>query len=397
MEQRIEEELLLSCLGRAMDEGMADRLKHLSTSEWENVIRLSARHGVTPLLYYRLKAAGLSANLPDAIQQRLRVIYLQSAARNIRLYHELSKVLTVLKDNGIPVIVLKGAYLDEVVYGNTGLRTMDDVDILFRKEDLGRAQQLLMDAGYLSGNSGLLLDVHWGIDLSIADLDIDMERLWKSSRPAAIAGVEVLALSPEDFLLHLCLHLCFHHLFEFAGLRALCDIRETIMHYHSQIPWEQVRRNAKEWGASNSVYLTLLLARDMICAQVPDDVLEDLKPEKVDLQVKEWAIEQIFRQTSDAPSLSPYFWQLWKPGPFREKAASFRKLLFPSPEFVSQKYPSPFGSIRTYFYYTVRFKDHFVRYARATWRIVIRDKKMLLLVKQQNRNIDMREWMSSKK
>jgi len=111
--------------------------------------------------------------------------------------------------------------------------------------------------------------------------------------------------------------------------------------------------------------------------------------------VKEWALEQIFRVKADTLSLSPYFWQLWRPGSFREKATSLLKLIFPSPEFISQKYPTPYGSSKNYLYYLVRLKDHFYRYGHAMWRILIRDKEMAILAKQHIRDLAMREWLSS--
>jgi hypothetical protein len=58
---------------------------------------------------------------------------LYSALRNMRRCHELSKVLRILQNDGIPVIVLKGAALAEVVYGNIALRSMSDVDLLVKK------------------------------------------------------------------------------------------------------------------------------------------------------------------------------------------------------------------------------------------------------------------------
>jgi hypothetical protein len=130
-------------------------------------------------------------------------------------------------------------------------------------------------------------------------------------------------------------------------------------------------------------------------AKVPDYVLEDLKSHGFDPRVRTWAIKQIFDGEGDTLSLSPYFWQIWEPGSFREKITLLGKLLAPSPETVSQKYPVPFGSPRNYLYYMVRLKDHFVLYTRATRRILNRDQEMAILIKRQNRNINMREWLAS--
>jgi hypothetical protein len=180
-----------------------------------------------------------------------------------------------------------------------GIRAMQDVDLLFKKKDLSRCQKRLMEAGYYPYYSRLPLDIHWDFDITPINIHINIEDVWDRAQPAVIADVEVLVLSPEDLLLHLCLHLAVKQLFQSVGLRTFCDILETILHYHSQIEWEQVSRRATQWGASKSVYLTLLFARDLLNAKVPSDTLESLKPDNLDPQVKAWAFEQIFLDTGD--------------------------------------------------------------------------------------------------
>jgi hypothetical protein len=323
----------------------------------------------------------------------LHKLYLGSVASNLHLYHELSKRLQVLKDASIPVVVLKGAHLAEIVYGHIGLRPMSDVDLLVRKKDLSRAQKGLMDAGYSPSSNQINLDLQWNIESSADYLGIDMEKVWERTQPASIAGVEVLALSPEDLLLHLCLHLSYQHLFQPAGVRWLCDIKQTIVHCKDKIKWDQVCTLADEWGVGNSVYLTLLFVRDLLDAKIPEDVIANLTSNESYHQVKEWALGEIF-QVEGGPAISPFFSQLWKPGSFLEKTSLLRKLLLPPPEIISQDYPAPFGSIRNYLYYAVRFAEHARRYARASWLILKKDEEMTQLVRRQNRNIAMREWLA---
>ncbi len=147
------DELLCYCLSMETETIKTDRLEQLSTSEWERLLQQADRHGVTPLLYHRLKTLGSDANIPVSILQRLRKTYLTSAARNVHLYHELSNVLAVLQKADIPVIVLKGAHLAEIVYGNIALRPMSDTDLLIKRQDLARSQQKLLETGYLPRNN----------------------------------------------------------------------------------------------------------------------------------------------------------------------------------------------------------------------------------------------------
>ena len=148
MDPKKEVELLLHFLSIRTDETKVGKFGQLSNSDWDDIIQQSVRHGVAPLLYQRLKTLNPSANITASIVQRLREIYLRSAWENTRLYHELSKVLSLLQNDGIPVIVLKGAALAETAYQNIALRPMGDVDLLVKKEDLYRTEITLLSLGY---------------------------------------------------------------------------------------------------------------------------------------------------------------------------------------------------------------------------------------------------------
>jgi hypothetical protein len=100
------------------DEAGDGRLETLSNSDWDVLIEESGRYGVASLLYHRLRTFHSDIPIPANVMARLRHIYLQSAGRGMHLYHELGKVLGLLRDENIPVIVLKGVHLAELVYGN---------------------------------------------------------------------------------------------------------------------------------------------------------------------------------------------------------------------------------------------------------------------------------------
>ncbi len=393
MDQQTAQQLLLDCLRTEAKERENVWMGGLTFSDWEIILQQANKHKLAPLLYHKLHT--LRINLPADISQRLQFVYLQSAARNTYIYHKLSEVLDVLQKEGIPCIVLKGAHLAETMYESIALRPMADIDLLVRPEDLAKTQQYLIKTGHLALNSDLPLDIHWSIERLLIQVHRNMNTVWKRAQPARIAGSEALALAPEDLLVHLCLHLSVHHLFQGRGLRSLWDIRATIAYYSCQLKWEQITNTVNEWGICAPLYLTLVLAKELVGARIPDDVLEDLKPQSLEPPIKQWALQQIFQKPAEMFSLSPCFWQLWMPGSAGKKVVTFRKLLFPPPKVVSQAYPSSFGSIRNYFYYLVRLKDHILPYTRALWHIFTHDEDMIALLQQQQRNLAMGEWLVS--
>ncbi|OAD23097.1 hypothetical protein THIOM_001076 [Candidatus Thiomargarita nelsonii] len=314
--------------------------------------------------------------------QTLRTTYLNVAGKNTRLYYELAKVLKVLQNEEIPVILLKGAHLAEVVYESIALRTMCDVDILVRKTDLLKAEKKLLEMGYSSSRveeievvcakcqhlsplakQGVApVEIHWTIESPTSPFTIDVDGLWKRAQPATIAGVKVLALSPEDLLLHLCLHSAYHHFFE-QGLRSLCDILETIRYYRNQIDWTLVEHRASQWNAKNPVYLTLRLARELLAAEVPDELLNALKPKKIDERLMVCANEQIFTKGND--TANTLHWGSLKGLLPERQGKSFWGISMPrtlSPTTIAQRYKLPQNSWRIYLYYPIRLTDLFLRY-----------------------------------
>ena len=411
-------ELLLYCLARNTEEIRAadaslsgrfkPRLEQLSTADWQPVVQLSLKHGVAPLLYYRLNHrlnhGGL--NVPASIRETLRKAYLAYVWRNTLLYRQLKEILLVCKKADIPLIVLKGAHLAEIVYENRSLRPMADLDLLVRKSDLSRVKEKLLEMGYtvpknkswykhltfVPPNEGGLVEVHWQLQHPDAPFKLDVDKLWERAQPAMIADIEILTLSPEDLLLHLCLHAAYDHLFDF-GLRSFYDIFYTIRHYQDKIDWQQVELRARQWGAAKPIVLTLYLAKEFLQAAVPDEVLDKLKPNRFDLSVVADAKQQIFADKSD--SSSTYFAKLWEPKRPQDKVIYFLKCTFVSPQIMAKMYPAPPDSRRIYLYYLVRLKDLLILYSGVVWQLLRRDEKMMAQVERVKREAALKEWLAS--
>ena len=361
-------DMLLRCLSDR-GPGTGDRGP---TNDWNDVVDVAVRHDLAPLLFKRLKEGDARARVPADAWERLRLAYFASAKRNARLFRELRTALECLRTAGIPVIVLKGAYLAEAVYGDVAVRPMCDADLMVPRAELPRAQAVLLDMGGVLGSTediesfsksrhhlppviirDLLTELHWTIIRPTEPVRIDVAGLWNRARPATTAGVEVLALSPEDLLMHVCLHFgCDHHL---TGLRSFCDIAETIHRFRSEMDWLQVAGSAHVWGAARYVGLTLHLARRMSGAGVPDDALERLVPGGIDEHVLDMARQSILADTGYDP---------WTPvsglvgvRSLGDKAKLLWERVFLSRDDMARVYPASRESRNLCSYYALRFKD----------------------------------------
>lgn len=206
------------------------------------------------------------------------------------MHGELAGILRALHEAAIPVIVLKGAFLGPVVYGNIVLREMNDLDLMVPREELRAATNLMLSRGFQGAHEfsveidarsshhatpliirGLAgLELHWNITPPLDATAIAPQSLWRDAQPTVIEGVHALRLSPQDLLLHLAFHASYLHQFEF-GLRPCCDIAATIARFNGDLDWESIARCAENRKWSAGCAAAFRLARDLVGANVPDE------------------------------------------------------------------------------------------------------------------------------
>jgi hypothetical protein len=387
----------------------------LSEEDWDGILRQTLRHGVAPLLFHRLKRAGASSLLPAAVWGKLQSLYLQSAAINGSLYRNLAEALNYLREKNIAVIILKGGYLAQHVYDNIALRPMSDFDLLVKETDLLRANALFLELGYRvtrnsdtelliakyyhlpplvrEGEVPIGIELHWKIERPSARFEIDTEGLWRRARPAAFAEAEAWALCPEDLLLHLCIHTSYHHQVRF-GLRSLCDVAETIRRCNNHFDWEQLQARANKWGATKCVYMTLRLAAELVEANVPDTVLQGLKPK---------ALKQSFVAMSEAftlgdigdPFIFRKFGSLWKTGKLQDKLKIVKNSALPAKKTLARLYPGSQDNRRFSFYYFKRWRDLLHRFGPIVWQMVRGKEQMTALVEEEKKRLALKQWLMS--
>src|SRR5262245_38151271 len=100
--------------------------------QWDALPAQAEAHGLVPLVYTHLQAAGIA--VPPAIKQQLLGYYMQHAHATRVRTQVLSDILTCYQAARIDALVLKGAALAHMVYPQPVLRPMRDIDILVRAE-----------------------------------------------------------------------------------------------------------------------------------------------------------------------------------------------------------------------------------------------------------------------
>lgn len=396
--------LLVDCLKRGGPAVETARLSGLTRGDRQAFLALAAAQRVRSLLWHRLAQKGLRNAVPVEAAEALRKASLQNTMHNLRLYGELRRLLSALKREGIPLILLKGIYLADALYGDIGLREMHDVDVLARPADLVRVADILMNMGYtperpidaeitINAEHHLptlvkkdcgAFEVHWNLTRSGDSYNIDPVGLWERSIPVHIAGCDAMALSPEDLLLHLCMHFSYQHRFAF-GLRPLCDITETVARFGPVLDRQAVIERAGLWGWQRGVYLALRLAGELAGADVPADIMERLRPADMTEAVLETARAQVFTDKRLACSIPAPFAELLQSRGIWEKNRIFWQRVFLPKAIIAAQYSVPADSARIYGCYLRRFVDVLRRHGHTMTRYRYNDTQVKAVVERTSR------------
>ena len=289
-----EQELLLRACLFGNDAGLAAYLEWMSRVDVEALDYGSFR--MLPLLYRNLKRLGVEARVLD----KFKGAYRQTHYQNKLAFYRVAALIDLLERAGIATMVLKGAALIPLYYGEVGVRPMSDFDLVIRPEKALAAIDLLERSGWerepgLPLTPGFVsihyswhfklraaaeLDLHWYIFDQCCYPNADAE-LWEHSVPIEIEGFPSRALSATDQLLHTCVHGAQWD--PVPPLRWIADAMIILNCSGGQINWRRLVRQAKERRLVPAARDTLTYLQTSLGAPVPDEVLLELRSAPVSL------------------------------------------------------------------------------------------------------------------
>jgi len=342
--------------------------------DWDTVHRKAHQWAITPILGKFLNSQ--SPSIPVDFVQKVKLAYLRTFAVNELNYRRLVEVLKVLGKAGIRVILLKGAHLAYFIYQDIGLRAMGDIDILIRKEDLARVEGILLEMGYkyytftnsvqwyknnhfhlpFTSPQGIKhLEVHWDFVMRDSIFDIDMDGIWERAKEVKIYGTDVMILSHEDAILHLCFHMAHDDMLR-GGIRPLFDIAMLLKRHTGDIKWSYLIQITRAWGIERYLYLILHLISDLIGMSIPYDPLQRLIDDGFDRGMLHQAQRRIFLRETTDPVITniTHMERLHPDVRSSEKIRNIFHQIFIPPDEMRIRYRLPSSSKRIYLYYLIR-------------------------------------------
>lgn len=303
-----EDKFLLLCCQTEIDGKDIDWLIEIQRDkiDWDYFLEKAREEGISPLVFIRLPKVVINENdTPKYVTDELRKDYYLNASKNTLIFNELRNILKVLNKAGLRVIVLKGAALAEMAYGNLALRPMSDVDLLVKKEDLFSINEHLKGLGYFPSDRSVegidfsstyltTLDyrnasanspsfhIHWHFVNSTIPNDsyinnIKMEDIWQDAQKASVANVETLVMAPHHLIIHLSEH-ALRVTHSLSKLSLLCDINEAINSYQEGLDWDRLIKYSLKFKLDRMVYISLYFVSRFLASKIPERVLLGLRP-----------------------------------------------------------------------------------------------------------------------
>ncbi len=301
------EDLALLAMARKDLDEQAFHLLHSITHQpidWNRVVESAEWHKLRGLAYRHLSTPAFEAHVPPAAMDVLRSNYIRNTARQMFFERELSGVLQLFKDNGIEAILMKGAALVPEIYDDDrGLRPMGDVDIIVRTDRALDADKLLRDIGFRPGvdeeeqermrvidrqlaalarpGSPVVVEIHTHLVATDSPIRFDINTIWERTVPHETNGVAHLTLDPTALLVAQTVNFMKDRRFySYSALGQLCDVAEVVRKYSDEIDWDAFKPGGEFADLRGVVFGSLFMARGLLLAPVPEDVIEMLTPER---------------------------------------------------------------------------------------------------------------------
>jgi len=190
-----------------------------------------------------------------------------TAMQNVRLMHLLERLARRFNEAGVDLMVLKGAALNMLVYEQPDERSMCDLDLLVREDQMAQAFAVLEAAGCARSQTlvqdGFFPRFYYEAEFTSgatvpATMDLHIrpfrtlrysrfvpdDGLWADSIEHRIGDAVVRVPSDEHMLLHLAVHFAIHG---GSGSKWRTDLVRWIEQRGDRIDWDRLVRDAAAW------------------------------------------------------------------------------------------------------------------------------------------------------
>jgi len=261
--------------------------RDLSADELETATKDAIYHELIYVFYDKIKKDPRQA-------QNLKSSYLFNFAKNASMLEEFKKISKSLSESSITIVPIKGISLLCGIYRKDyGLRSLVDIDILVKKEELNKVKNAMSVLGYkiqafpfsenyyyknhchLPFKNRYSVEAHWAL-ANPSPYKINLPLVWERLVSVKLDGYTLTLLSPEDELFSLILHL--RRFNRPLSLKYIYDSCEIIKKSCGKLDWQYILKYAKLNRLNSSFYYALASIKIILGYPVPARTLNMFYP-----------------------------------------------------------------------------------------------------------------------
>ena len=261
---------------------------------WDGLVAEIIVRQTAPLFFKKLPLLTNRNLIPAEATAKLQQAYYKSLSRGMVLYSTFEKVAEAFCIAGIQVVVLKGIYLSEWLYGDIALRQFSDMDLLVKKEDALQCLSILKNLGFkpsdaavtefISSQSEIVhyapmvlnnvsVEVHIKLHRQSKHYDIKIDAFLSNAEKLLLRNKPVYGLELHDLLIHLCVHLDKHFRGGHVQFTSFNDIVNLLEKFKNEIDWTLLGQRSDYHACEQTVFKFLVLIHKFYNAALPKAIL----------------------------------------------------------------------------------------------------------------------------
>lgn len=241
----------------------------ISQETWRAIFELSIAQKVLPLIFEAVYTCPAIRGTDFEFYKLVKRLCIENMLVQTRKSAEFLQLYQALEEEGIHPLVVKGVVCREL-YPKPDLRASADEDLWVTEQDFlktakffenhglhrtegDRNPETADEIGFLSEKGGAYIELHRSLFSRESELWSALNQIFEDAQSTsvtvAVQGVEVHTMEPTMHLLYLICHAFKHFLHSGFGIRQVCDMVMFANAYGSEIDWQWLFAQCKEFHA----------------------------------------------------------------------------------------------------------------------------------------------------
>lgn len=259
-----------------------EKLQDIKDYDWKNIAYLTDINNVEAMVYTAVK--DIKEQVPEQYFLILKNIFVKTAALAFKREQALNNICSLFSSNAIEHFVVKGMVVKDY-YPVSELRTMGDVDIVIKPEDMERAGRILAENGFEYDEfhsdanvkdyirSGILFEVHSGLIFKNTIPGVRAKEYFSAPfKHIEQSNKYTKTINKEYHFIYLIVHMAKHFMLGGFGVRMLMDIGAFVNKFGNEACWAEIRKGLKELNMLSFTKVVMRMCNIVFNTKVPEEI-----------------------------------------------------------------------------------------------------------------------------